>query len=113
MNTLSKKQQIIEQLKNDYPQLLIKEVYDGSVLEISENSVLTRIYVSDGEEYECEFRKHIFPSDGLSENVIFLLVIGDLHQKDFIHVNYFFWTQEEIDEAKRQAEDLIKFLKFE
>lgn len=111
MNNLTKKQQILENLKNDYHELIIQEVYDGHVIEIFENTVLTKIYNENGDEYECEFKKHIFPKDGFSDNVIFLLVLGDLNEKPFIHVNYFFWTQEEIDKSKKEAEELIKHLK--
>lgn len=113
MNNLTKKQQVLEQLKNDYPQLQIKEVYDGHVIEILDNIVFARIYDENQEEYECEFKKHIFPTNGLSDNVIFLLVLGDLNKKPFIHVNYFFWTQEEIEKIKISASELANKLKFD
>lgn len=113
MNNLTKKQQVLENLKNEYPKLIINEVYDGHVIEILDNTVLARIYDENCEEYDCEFKKHIFPEDGFSDNVIFLLILGDLNKKPFIHVNYFFWTQEEIEASKKEAEELIKILKFE
>lgn len=106
----NKKNDVIRQLLAQFPELIINATYEGYVLNSNEDTVYTRITDHKGEEYDCELQKNLFPVEGLQENVCFLLILGEINQKEFKHINYFYWTQKDIAAAKDRANDLEQLL---
>lgn len=102
--------EVLEHLHQQFPQLIIENTLYGYVTGIDENTVYACITLDDEEEYDAQLHKHIFPKEDLAENIYFFIVVGKINHKEFTHVNYFYWTQEQLDKAKEQAEDLYELL---
>ncbi len=91
----------------------IVEIWDGYVTEICDDSFWCRLEDEDGDEYEASFGFHIIPEhekEFLSLGAI--LNIGFLNDGGFIF-NFYkeVWTQKEIDEAKKRADEFIEQLR--
>lgn len=109
-NKPNTKEEIQHYLFTQFPSLKIKQEFYGHVLSIEDDVVCARIQSEKGEEYDCEFEKHIFPKKDLSEGISFYLIIGSVKEQLFSHVNYFYWTQQQIDEIKLRANELCNSL---
>lgn len=103
------KEEIKSYLFRQFPHLIIKEEFNGHVLNMEDNIVYARVYTDNNEEYDCELDKHLFPLKDLKDNISFYLIIGSIKGEEFSHINYFYWTQEQIDSAKIRAEELASF----
>lgn len=110
MNRPNTKEEVIQHLFQQFPTLKIDVQVSGYIIEIDNDIVYARITTEDDEEYDCELHKNIFPQEDLAENIYFFMVLGTINHKEFTHINYFYWTQEQIDKAKEQAEDLYHLL---
>lgn len=102
----NEKETIINQLMEQFPNLIINEQYTGHVLNIDNEIVYVRISTANEEEYECEIDTKHFPSENLADGVIFLLILGEINKQEFTHINYFYWSQEDIDNIEKEAKKL-------
>lgn len=103
-------EEVINDLHQQFPQLIIDVKISGYVIDIVEDVVYARIMLENKEEYDCELEKHIFPQQELAPNIYFFILSGTINDKKFTHVNYFYWTQEQLDISKEQAKDLYTLL---
>lgn len=104
------KEEIKDYLFCQFPHLIIEEEFNGHVLNMEDNTVYARVYTEKDEEYDCEFNKNLFPQKDLKDNISFYLILGSVNGQTFTHINYFYWTQEQIDSAKIRAEELASIL---
>lgn len=109
MTTPNTEEEVLQQLMQQFPQLIIEKKLSGYVIELEQYIVHARVTL-DNEEYDCEFDKHIFPQEDLAPNICFFMVLGKINNKQFTHINYFYYTQDMLETAQRQAQDLYCLL---
>ena len=102
----STKNEVFIYLKEKYPDLIIEETFSGVVESILDTEVSVKIIDKNEDEYFGEMSKSLFPEDELNSNIIFLLTVGKNKGKEFIFINYFYWTDEQIKIAEEQAKEL-------
>lgn len=98
---------IINQLIEQFPKLIILEKYSGYVLNKEEGIVYTRLVNEKGDEFDCEINQNLFPLEDFNDNISFYLICGTINKQPFTHINYFYWTEKDLIEADKKAEELF------
>lgn len=101
------KQTILKQLSLSFPHLIIHTTYDGYVINIVDDTVFVRLSTEDGEQYDCDIEKSLFPPDDLHNNICFFLVLGEINKKLFKQINYFYWDDLDIEHIKEDTQYLL------
>lgn len=111
MPKLTPKEQIVHDLLAQFPHLTITDKLSGHVIDVDleNNTAYTRLIDSKGQEYEAELDINIFPQEDFSVSIAFYLILGEIKGQEFVHVNYFYWTPEEIEESKKRAKEMADF----
>lgn len=98
--------------KDDYKDLKIDLVYYGYITDIEDDIYHVNLEsLHDSEELTAELFKTSFPSPDLSLGTIFFWFIGENDKGEGdskIVMSKYTWTQEMIDKAHKEAEELYK-----
>lgn len=108
-------QNLVNQVKEDFPLIDIQEVYEGWVEDIYDDAYSVRLIdCIETEEFSAEIHKSNFPDGEVKLGTIFYWYLGeDKTGKAFSEIRFTteVWTQEQLDKADMQAKKMMASFK--
>lgn len=114
-------QELIDEVKKDFPTVVLEEVYEGHITELDEKRAWVDLEdVYSQEEFMAEIKLDLFPVDNINYplqlGTIFYIYLGyykvDGKKENFqlIRLNQKVWTEEMLTQIKKEAAELFKGL---